>query len=754
MFSLNNDIKHLLLYNYGKQLNLELNSPFLSKLNNGDFIELLNESDDFSRFLNDQQINLIDCDNLDKFIEYLSIAISSLTTFVQLNWIGPPTVYENTTDTQFYKQALSLDGEEINENVQNPELLYISRKIIEQLHASEILVLIWKLRIIFVHQSIIDERCISLFEEFNNTINQIKIDEFENPRDQASFYIQISHMLIYYGRITEAEEYINKAKTCLGMQIEVIGDMGKRTRYQTKSLAQVRIKVLVDSPNVEIEENLPEIIKLNDDVRLDSIQWDNSGNDIVVLSGLEQALLLVEVAYRRKAMPQDELINEEIQPILDYVLKQENCWLARFVALISKCRLESSHKRTIERALNQSETLINTLNSGGAPLVQRLNNFWTLSPITRWNIEAQLADMMLSLGLVKAALDIFLKLSLWEDVIVCYTILQLRHKAAEIIRQELEKKKSVKLLCLLGDALDDVQLYEEAWELSERKSARPHRHWGQFLFAKKEYEACIPHLQQSLEINSLQATVWLRLGYAALSVEKWDIAANAYRRYTTIEPNCFEAWNNLARVYIAQGDKNRAYKAFNEALKTSFDNWQVWENFMLTSIDTGHFEDAIRSYHRLLDLKEKHLDTEVLIILVEAILKHLPNHDGGDSARLTQKCLELLGRVTAIFQNEFKPWELYATLTTDNYLRVQRFQRAHRALIQDSNWPKDMHKCCKVIDNCIKLGENCLTLTDESLKSSVRLSLKAALKGASKEQWTECANSLSELEKIVEELCK
>ena len=73
----------------------------------------------------------------------------------------------------------------------------------------------------------------------------------------------------------------------------------------------------------------------------------------------------------------------------------------------------------------------------------------------------------------------------------------------------------------------------------------------------------------------------------------------------------------------------RAFNAFQEALKSSYDNWKIWENYLLVgyfavrqsvfvlhmtvqvSLDIGELEEVIRAYHRLLDIKSKHLDTEV-----------------------------------------------------------------------------------------------------------------------------------------------
>lgn len=62
----------------------------------------------------------------------------------------------------------------------------------------------------------------------------------------------------------------------------------------------------------------------------------------------------------------------------------------------------------------------------------------------------------------------------------------LSEQAAEIIQQELDKKPTVMLLCLLGDATDNLDCYQRAWELSNEKSARAQRHWGMYYFTRKQ----------------------------------------------------------------------------------------------------------------------------------------------------------------------------------------------------------------------------------------------------------------------------
>lgn len=51
-----------------------------------------------------------------------------------------------------------------------------------------------------------------------------------------------------------------------------------------------------------------------------------------------------------------------------------------------------------------------------------------------------------------------------------------------------------------------------------------------------QYAESIPHLQESLAINSLQVTLWFHLGYAALHEEDWSLCAKAYQRYCSLDP--------------------------------------------------------------------------------------------------------------------------------------------------------------------------------------------------------------------------
>lgn len=74
------------------------------------------------------------------------------------------------------------------------------------------------------------------------------------------------------------------------------------------------------------------------------------------------------------------------------------------------------------------EYLIEQLKSAKTPVSYRMDLFFASGMKPLWSFKENLANTMLNIGMVKGALDLFLELSLWEDVIICYTVLEMRHK--------------------------------------------------------------------------------------------------------------------------------------------------------------------------------------------------------------------------------------------------------------------------------------------------------------------------------------
>lgn len=97
-------------------------------------------------------------------------------------------------------------------------------------------------------------------------------------------------------------------------------------------------------------------------------------------------------------------------------------------SLCCRCSLESDHFRTAPRSLKQGHSLDQEYNDGKAPVARRMDLFFASGMKPIWTLREQIAHQMFHLDMVKAALEIYTKLGLWEEVITCYRRLDLNHK--------------------------------------------------------------------------------------------------------------------------------------------------------------------------------------------------------------------------------------------------------------------------------------------------------------------------------------
>lgn len=759
--------------------------------------------------------------------------ISCLVNFVQANFTGPDLDENAVAFLQFekyppmdYNKKLSINNDEVNVNTKFACLLVAAKlifKVYQDKSEYRLLSRWWRWRSIIIHQQVLDEMSPTLLttaEALGKDLDSIAVDNADNEVKEknsevkkvngtattekptletinendtevnelfrpvqltvylrAKLHLERAQLFILYRRSGRAAEHLARAQSLLGVHCELVGALGRRTRHQEHAIAQLACEIRsvdrpdLQRPRVHTTADIPKNVSLKDDVRLERVQYEGAvGGTRVQLPNLEQQLLLVQALQNMVSKPQDDLYYEEVQPLFEEILSQDNTWLVRFATLLLRSQHELSHKRTVERSLLQSEELIHSLQRPKPSALHRFGAVYALGLPPTWSTSAQYGRLMMSLGLVKSALDVFVPIKLWEEVIVCWTLLEERQKAAKVIREQLEHDPdSIRLHCWLGDCLKDESCYETAWELSKKRSHRVQRHWGLHHFNEKAYDKCIPHLEKSVSINPLQATVWSRLGFAALETKNWQVAATAYRRYTTLEPDSYESWNNLAQAYIKLGNKRSAHQALTEALRCNYDNWRIWENFLVVSADIGQYADIIRAYQRLLDLKEKYLNTDVLGVLVRGIFENADDGGGGtpgDGAGtgggvkqqplLLKRTRELLGRITGIFPGEGLIWEGYALLSPNASLRLLRLQRAFRAYTQSPNWTASAKHCAMVLNVCqglaeVALDEGALRPDDTSLHS-VRLALGSAVAALQRRDHPETRELLAHVAQLQEQL--
>jgi len=408
-----------------------------------------------------------------------------------------------------------------------------------------------------------------------------------------------------------AEHFVRAAKAN-GLQYELTGAPGKRTKFQQWDVAQLvllaqsrktpedrdkreggEIKSVEANPATEALKDgttVPETLPLNDDTLLEKTEFTSSTpsssstlshldpNSQPPLDPLDQCILLGLCLNVKNTSPSHGLTAEQMSPYVARVISHPVNWSVHTMALLLRSRLEANRTRTVERSTLQLQALVDQMPTADSTVQERLECFHGISLPSKWEMQKELATRFLSIGVVKSALEVFEKLEMWEHVVQCWQSMGRPDKGIAIVKDLLEGRKAeadiilsrgrtsrttkldvvreAKLWCLLGDTEPEnaVRHYTHAWEISNHTSARAVRSLGGYHFSRGEYAEAKDYLKKAVTINPLLSRSWFVLGCACLKIEDWEEARQAFFRCVTIDDEDAESWNNLASVYLRMAE--------------------------------------------------------------------------------------------------------------------------------------------------------------------------------------------------------
>jgi tetratricopeptide (TPR) repeat protein len=349
-----------------------------------------------------------------------------------------------------------------------------------------------------------------------------------------------------------------------------------------------------------------------------------------------------------------------------------------------------------------------------APAHERLRYVHALATPPRWHLESELAYAWAGIGSLVSALEIFKRLRLWAEVALCLASTSIsddeqgrgkggEEKARGIIRWRLfnltdstisvaaddEKIEDVtrikpadfcgperslqpnapRLFCILGELENAPELYERAWEVSNKRYSRAQKSLGEHYLQQKDWVAAKEAYKKAVSVNRLSSELWSRLGDIHLRLGEFEDAAEAFGRAIAAADNVVggedaRTWSNLGSalwslyletieelkkaktngdsVELEDDDENpnhdpkqntrdpskliyQSLTAYKRGAGIARENWRIWDNVLTIASRTRppSITDMVHALQNIIRIRqtEDALDEDLLrALLQDAVL--------------------------------------------------------------------------------------------------------------------------------------
>jgi tetratricopeptide (TPR) repeat protein len=575
----------------------------------------------------------------------------------------------------------------------------------------------------------------------------------DNSLSAAVIWLEWGLAQHFFDQPGKGRKSFRQAMQHTGLSVEVTGAIGKRTKFQQQSTAQMLVRAKsVSQPSIDsLPTNCKSIDEKNqikeqmiehseEGILLERIKFEqeseNAAQDLTIL---DQSILLALCLDVKNSNPNDCLTAEEMGAYLSRVLDHHDDWMVYSTALLERAWLEFERSHARERAILQMQALADqhtnrlTLTQStresienSAPVQERLNHLHCIVYPPRWSMIEDLAERYASLGIVTSAAELFAEVELWDSVVECYRKAGRLSQAEKIVREQLELKETPRMWTVLGDLTKDAECYTKALDLSRGRFFDAYLALGEFHFGKGELPTAAGYYENALKVRPLIPSAWFRLGTINMQLGQWQEALRSFSEVVLQKPEEAEAWANIAAVHMRNKQPSEAYPALNESLKHMRSNWRVWVSKLYTCLDLEKFDEAIQACNTLLDLREQRKASDGIPPLEEKCVRAIvggalmrfreANSDpvALDSCRRTlSRVHTLLDRLTS--SSDAEPWVLetmtvfYEQTAQDADKVLDLLNKEYRALQSNVGWEKDnalVVKLCQLVSSMARIHKS------------------------------------------------
>lgn len=367
-------------------------------------------------------------------------------------------------------------------------------------------------------------------------------------------------------------------------------ELGRRLICEAAGGEEAAVReILLDETDGGPKEN----ILIEGGPKFSESQLDRGG----ALHEVDQAIIMALCLDVENNNPKDGLTTEEMFPYLQRVLDSPKNWMIHSTALLERSWLEYEKRRTADRAMLQIQALLDqhttrlTITQASyeaieqsAPAHERLQFLHCIIYPAQYELKRDLAFRYLRCQVFSSALNLFVELELWDEVVKCYQLLQKPHRAELVVRERLKMGETPYMLTSLADLTGDPTFYERAWVLSNCRFARAKRSLARLCFDKSDFSGCCQHMDAALHVQPMVADAWYLKGIACMRLEDWTGALESFTRCVQQDMEVGEAWANLGAVHMKLKQYNSARSSLEEAARHKSNDWRILENLMMVSL--------------------------------------------------------------------------------------------------------------------------------------------------------------------------